>query len=384
MIGVALEGGGARGAYHVGAMKALYEDGHPIDGYVGTSIGAINGALLAQGDFDGLERLWAGISPEQLFSEPVARLLQLGERSLTDGFTVDLSKSLAELLHGVDTSRMRAVIGALLDERKLRARRVDFGLVTVRARGLKARELRLPDIPDGQLLDHLMASASFPGFKPTVIGQDSYLDGGLANNCPINMLTDAGYERVFAIRTLGPGVFRTPKTDAEVTVIAPSRDLGNVMQFDNGLVRRNMRLGYLDARRVLHGGLGGQYYVLADGAPDCGRLLMALDQAGIEHLRSLFPLPDLPPLRLLFERILPELGAHLKLGKAFSYEELTLALLEFSAQALGVDELAEYTWADLAGQILRADSAPNAPGNPYVPGILHLARQIAQGIRTEA
>ena len=52
MLGVALEGGGARGAFHVGAIKALLEEGYEIDGVVGTSIGAFNAAMIAQGDFE--------------------------------------------------------------------------------------------------------------------------------------------------------------------------------------------------------------------------------------------------------------------------------------------------------------------------------------------
>ena len=44
MIGLVLEGGGAKGAYHIGAYRALSELGIQIDGVVGTSIGAINAA----------------------------------------------------------------------------------------------------------------------------------------------------------------------------------------------------------------------------------------------------------------------------------------------------------------------------------------------------
>ncbi|MGN1096989.1 MAG: patatin-like phospholipase family protein [Christensenellales bacterium] len=53
-IGLALEGGGAKGAYHVGVVTALYESGYSFDAVVGTSIGALNAAILAQ---DGLEVL---------------------------------------------------------------------------------------------------------------------------------------------------------------------------------------------------------------------------------------------------------------------------------------------------------------------------------------
>ena len=58
MLGLALEGGGAKGAFHIGAVKALLENGYEFDGVVGTSIGAFNGALISQGDFEKAYDLW--------------------------------------------------------------------------------------------------------------------------------------------------------------------------------------------------------------------------------------------------------------------------------------------------------------------------------------
>ena len=51
MIGLALEGGGARGAFHMGVVKAFLEEGYEIGGITGTSIGALNGAIIVQGSF---------------------------------------------------------------------------------------------------------------------------------------------------------------------------------------------------------------------------------------------------------------------------------------------------------------------------------------------
>ena len=54
---IALEGGGARGAYQVGAWKALSEAGIKYNAVSGTSVGALNGALMAMRDLDGAEKL---------------------------------------------------------------------------------------------------------------------------------------------------------------------------------------------------------------------------------------------------------------------------------------------------------------------------------------
>ena len=57
-----MAGGGTRGAYHLGAWKALGELGVEIGAVVGTSIGSVNGALFAQGQFETAVRLWQSIS----------------------------------------------------------------------------------------------------------------------------------------------------------------------------------------------------------------------------------------------------------------------------------------------------------------------------------
>ena len=67
MRGLVLEGGGAKGAFHAGALKALFERGYTFDGVTGTSIGAVNGAMVAQGDFDLCLELWQSASPSMLF-----------------------------------------------------------------------------------------------------------------------------------------------------------------------------------------------------------------------------------------------------------------------------------------------------------------------------
>ena len=60
--GVVLEGGGAKGAYQIGAWKAFREAGLKIRGISGTSVGALNGALMCMGDVEKAEHVWENIS----------------------------------------------------------------------------------------------------------------------------------------------------------------------------------------------------------------------------------------------------------------------------------------------------------------------------------
>jgi NTE family protein len=92
--GLALEGGGARGAYNIGVVKALMESGYTFDGYVGTSIGAINAALLAQEDFNKTLNFWENMSYEQVFDNDVAEIMNRNE---TKGFKLNSRERLSTM-----------------------------------------------------------------------------------------------------------------------------------------------------------------------------------------------------------------------------------------------------------------------------------------------
>ena len=378
MIGLALEGGGARGAYHVGVVKALYEAGYQFDGFCGTSIGSINAAILAQGDFDKLHELWMDIQPAQLFGEPLARLMALGERSYSGDLKISLPQLWREIREagldgGVDTKRMKQLISDHIDEDKLRASGKLFGLVTVCISEFHPRQFYLDEIPDGQIVEYLMASASFPGFEPEVIDSRTYVDGGLYNNCPVNMLTDKGYDRVIAIRTHGPGVYWLPKTDADISVIEPSRDLGNVMSFDNALAKRNIQIGYLDAQRYLRNLLGFEYFIEPGDPPDFGALFMSLNT---EHN----PSPLLPTRRELFERALPTLGGILKLPTGYSYDDLAIALLQATARLDNIESLQILSFAKLASLITESSKDAARSGDDALT--LQIGTALASAMRT--
>ncbi|MCD6482291.1 MAG: patatin-like phospholipase family protein, partial [Candidatus Izimaplasma sp.] len=69
-IGIALAGGGARGAYQIGAWKALSELGivDKISAYSGASVGSLNAALFAMGDYETAENVWLNLDKNSLFN----------------------------------------------------------------------------------------------------------------------------------------------------------------------------------------------------------------------------------------------------------------------------------------------------------------------------
>jgi NTE family protein len=337
MRGLALEGGGARGAYHIGAVKALYEKGYEFDGFVGTSIGAINAALLAQGSFESALELWENITMEQLFEEDEQKILQLADfaaLSKDKKLPPAIRKTLLNISKngGINTEKMRAFIGSYLNEEKIRQNGKDFGLVTLSLNERKPYELMLPDIPDGQLLNYIMASASFPAFRPETIGENKFLDGGVYDNCPYNLLLEKGYDEIIAVRTNAIGIFRKVKNMGKVKIISARESLGPVMLFSPQRSAANIMLGYYDALRFCENLAGTQYYIRMDNPVNFDALMLSVNNDIILEAGKILSIPEMPAKRMFFEKIIPQLGGYFRLEKNFAYEDFTVALLELIAE----------------------------------------------------
>jgi len=255
MRGLALEGGGARGAYHIGVVKALLENGYDFDGFVGTSIGAINAAALAQGDFNKIHDSWSNISPDQLFDDDEQRFFNYidahGFRLNTE-FSSTIKKMLLKMRSGgIGTEKIKAFMKAHISEEVIRKSGKDFGLVTVSLTSRKPFEMMLEDIPDGQLIDYIMASASLPGFRRERIEGNTFIDGAFYDSCPFRLLLDRGYDEIIAVRTNSLGVFRRIEDAEKVKVIAPKTHLGRVLVFTPEHAQANISLGYDDGLQFL-------------------------------------------------------------------------------------------------------------------------------------
>lgn len=83
--GIVLEGGGARGAYQIGVWKALREVGIKIKGVAGTSVGALNGALICMDDLEKAEEIWGNMTYSTVFNvddSMIGKLKKFGVRSM--------------------------------------------------------------------------------------------------------------------------------------------------------------------------------------------------------------------------------------------------------------------------------------------------------------
>ena len=354
MIGLALEGGGARGAFHMGVIKALLEEGYEIGGVTGTSIGALNGAILAQGSFSRGYEMWQKIVPSDLFDIEDGEYKKYIERDFDKETALQFAARISRIIRnkGVDTSKIKEFLQGIIDEDKLRKSPMDFGLVTISLSGLKPLELYKEEIPEGKMIDYLIASANFPGFKLKEIEDKYYIDGGLYDNCPINLLARKGYKEIIAVRTLGPGFFKDIKyPGVKVTHILPSENLGKIFDFNQALIERNLKMGYYDAMRKIKGLKGSRYYITPPEEELLHQALYNISDSLINDLGKLFGVGEMNPKRMLFEKILPEIGGKLGLKSDAGYADIVINLLERLAEEESIIKYEIYSLSDFLSEI---------------------------------
>ena len=367
MLGLALEGGGAKGAYEIGAYRALTEMGYRFDVICGVSIGAINAALLAQGDCEKAAEFWETTSNDDLFSDKDQGFLEIINRQVNLNTLSALKENIKTAVEngGIDTSKIRAYMERTIDPKRLLESPIDYGMIAVAFPELQPLIAYKKDMTLENVLDHVLASASFPGFQPTTIGDKKYLDGGLYDACPYNELLDYGCDEVIAIRLNGFGIIHPLRDKNKIRQIFPSEQLGPVMRFDPATSRRNIQMGYYDTIRFMKGLPGHLYYFTqkADGFA----AFAALPAEAIKAAAIPLKLPeDMEPRRALFEHILPDIAAELRLPREAGYDDLLVSLLEHRAEQLGIGRFRWYTPAELQAVVAASTALPEEPRRPLL------------------
>ena len=260
--GLVFDGGGARGAYQIGAWRALSEAGVKISAVAGTSVGALNGALVCMGDLEKAGHIWKEMAFSRVMDVDDELMEQFfdGEASIRE-ILKGLWKKLAD--GGIDITPLKELIHEVVDEEKIRKCGKEFCLLTFSVSDMKELDLSIEDIPEGLLEDFLLASAYLLGFKNEPLHGKTYIDGGAVNNVPTASLLKRGYKDLIQVRIFGPG--RVPKTtipeDGSLLEIEPRVGLGSILEFSAKRSRQNLKIGYYDAKRALYGLTGSIYYI---------------------------------------------------------------------------------------------------------------------------
>ena len=201
-----LGGGGLLGAAEVGMLRALFEHGVRPDLVVGTSVGAVNGALVAADPtprgVDRLRQVWEHLDSEGIFAGSV----------LTRARTLARTRT-----HLHPRQPLRDLLEAHLPVRTFAELQVPFQCVAASIE--RAAEQWFTD---GALVDAVLASCAVPGLLPPVeLDGEHYLDGGLVHSIPVGRAVALGAGTVYVLhvgRIDRP--LRPPSRPWEVALVA--------------------------------------------------------------------------------------------------------------------------------------------------------------------
>lgn len=254
-VGLMLGGGGAKGGYQLGVIKALQDEKllDNIDCIAGTSIGAINGLLItALKDADKIHETWKLAQEKQKENKGFNRFKKdkLGLYSLN---------TLREMLE--KTVSLKMINKSHIDLYVITAKIIneEFFGAQIWPNNFEKCVWHVNKSEDA--LDKVIASASIPlYFGPTKIGEDSHVDGGLVDNNPIDVLIEAGCDVILTVpldTNYDPSIYRDKKvmiinlTDLSVFSAFPILAAYDVIRFDQTIINEKANYGYFVTREII-------------------------------------------------------------------------------------------------------------------------------------
>lgn len=284
-IGLVLQGGGALGAFTAGALSILVSAGLRFDWIGGTSVGALNGAFLAQyqkarqdNGAEALLSIWNGISSDQVYRKWYRGLLW---------FLPVLWK-----LSMFTTAPLRKLLERHYKPAKVKGSDVEVEIGAVSVHTGKRRVWTKEHLP----AEAILASSAFPmGFEPVEVDGELYIDDGIREVAPLDQAIKAGCEEIWVVlnspqdvlagelpkrprfwdlglrilatmimeielndlraanfyNILAKGGHETDKKFVKIVVIQPAAPLGDPLDFGNKKAKKNIEKGKQAAIEVL-------------------------------------------------------------------------------------------------------------------------------------
>lgn len=359
--GIVLEGGGAKGSYQIGAWKALREANVKIKGVSGSSVGALNGALICMDDLEKAEEIWKNIRYSKVLDIEDSIIENMMKFDLKALDFKELMGDVKRILkdRGLDITPLKELIDETVDEGRIRGSDRDLYITTYSVSDRRLLAVDVKEVPEGEISNMLMASACFPAFKNEKLNGKRYLDGGGWNNVPSSVLLEHGYQDIIIIRIYGLGFDSEKVTEipegCRVYHIAPRQDLGGVLEFNKKRVKKNMMLGYFDAQRFLYGLCGKWYYIDAPNS-EAYYFDKMMSELGFLNVYIQLELGEVTmelagEYRSYTESIFPNMAKALNLRKDWDYRDLYIGILESIARKLKFTRFQIYTVDEILGAI---------------------------------
>ena len=258
-------GGGSRGIYEIGAWKAAEEAGFAPDMVFGTSIGALNAALAAQGGAEEAHGVWKSMDGARIFrtreDREVAVTRMVSRKRDILPFLLENVQNL-----NIDTAPFEAFLREHIREARIRAGGIVMGCTVTSVPAIALKRVYLRDMEEGKLVDWLLASsAAFPVFPLRQIGQETYMDGGFSDNLPVGMAVESGAEEIVCVDVHPQPKHYDMSFLPNTRWIYPGSEVGGFLDFSEEALARMYRQGYCDGRRAFGLSRGFAYTFEADG-----------------------------------------------------------------------------------------------------------------------
>lgn len=280
-LGLVLAGGGGKGAYQIGVWKYLRECG--LDQHIcavsGTSVGALNAALFAAGDYERAEDIWLNIAldkiltPKEITFEDVTRFFTVAgitPSMLASAAGIAVSP-LVSITNGIRVMQRRRgifsreglaeIINYDLDFHRLYNDGIPcyatcFGLSLM---DFGLRRFNLQEYSKNDIRNILLASSAIPVvFEPQKVRGVYYCDGGIpkiGDNVPVQPLYDDGIENIIVVHLGQDSFVECDKYEhARIFEITPQKDLGGAvdgtLDFTKEGAKWRIEQGYQDVKKV--------------------------------------------------------------------------------------------------------------------------------------
>ena len=205
-IAVVLAGGGAKGAAHIGVLKALEEMHIPVDIITGTSMGAYVGGLYATGmSADEIESFIYSVDWNSGYRDRVDRSQRrVRDKEYEDRYqiTTDLGLRFGEIRSPTGVVQGQNMLRILRETTGNLGRFSSFDNLAIRYRSVATDIVELEEVvlDNGYLVDAMMASMSVPGaLPPYELNGHMLVDGGVVNNMPVDIARSMGADIVIAV-----------------------------------------------------------------------------------------------------------------------------------------------------------------------------------------
>lgn len=261
-IGLVLSGGGGKGAYELGVWKALkeLEVDRYIDVFAGTSIGAFNAVLFAQDNLEAAEALWEEVTMDKIIPISKFDLMKKGIGIFIGGKNINFAKKYInqKMDEGaVSKDGAKEMIDKYLDLEAVKKNNKICYAACTELPNFKVKYFKVNDYSEDLGKEIIVASASLPLiYEATEIMGDKYIDGGIADNTPIQPVYGEGCDIIIVVLLSKEArIDRELYPNAHIIEICPRNlnesVINGTLNLDEEAKRNRIKEGYDDTMRLI-------------------------------------------------------------------------------------------------------------------------------------